>query len=204
MLEFSDLKEMPKALAGLQETIKNPVRDKKAYNYKYADMDTVLECIKKPSAAKGFSIVQMPFNENDMVGVETMLIHESGEYIKGKFGSKMAKQDPQSVGSQISYYRRYSLLSIFNLAQEDDDGATATKSYATRKPTVKTDNSGKAKPDTLISKKTELHSLILDNNIELTDQLIEKLKKLTMGNCVSAITALKNNNVNQFNKVIGG
>jgi hypothetical protein len=96
------------------------------------------------------------------------------------------------------------LLSIFNLAQEDDDGATATKSYATRKPTVKTDNSGKAKPDTLISKKTELHSLILDNNIELTDQLIEKLKKLTMGNCVSAITALKNNNVNQFNKVIGG
>lgn len=127
MIEFSELKEMPKALSKLQGMIKNPVRNKKAYNYLYADMDTVLECLKIPCSENGFSIVQMPYNSDDVLGVETMLIHDSGEYIKAKFGSRMVKSDPQSVGSQISYYRRYSLLSIFNLGQEDDDGAIISK-----------------------------------------------------------------------------
>ena len=126
MIEFSELKEMPKALCKLQSESRNPTRNKKAYNYFYADMDEVLDCIKKPCADNGFSVVQMPYNQDDIVGVETMLLHESGEFIKAKFGSRLAKVDPQSLGSQISYYRRYSILALFNLSQEDDDGASVS------------------------------------------------------------------------------
>jgi len=126
MIEFSSLKEMPTALIDLQLNIKNPTRNKKAYNYYYADMDEVLECIKRPCIDHGFSVVQMPYNDEEILGVETLLVHKSGEFIKARFGSKPSKSDPQSVGSHISYYRRYSLLSMFNLSQEDDDGASAS------------------------------------------------------------------------------
>lgn len=128
MIEFSELKEMPKALVNLIASVKNPTRSKQAYNYKYADLDEVLDCIKEPCQESGFSVMQMPYNDGDILGVETILIHESGEYIKARFGSKLLKHDPQSVGSQISYYRRYNLLAMFNMAQEDDDGATFKQS----------------------------------------------------------------------------
>ncbi len=36
--------------------------------------------------------------------------------------------DPQKMGSAISYYRRYMLMSFFNLKAEDDDGQTASSS----------------------------------------------------------------------------
>ena len=36
-------------------------------------------------------------------------------------------QDPQKLGSAITYYRRYTLQSLLGLQAEDDDGNTATK-----------------------------------------------------------------------------
>lgn len=35
--------------------------------------------------------------------------------------------DPQKMGSAITYYRRYMLMSFFNLKAEDDDGNSASK-----------------------------------------------------------------------------
>jgi hypothetical protein len=197
MIEFSNLKEMPKALSKLQVAVKNPNRNKKAYNYFYADMDEVLNCVKKPCSENGFSIVQMPFNDGEVLGVETMLIHDSGEYIKGKFGSKLSKQDPQSVGSQVSYYRRYSLLSMFNLSQEDDDGASVSKSTA--KPTA-------SNPVHVASEKAKkfLHTLILEKNVELTDALISSLKTISSKSCSDAIQALQSHDINKFNSIVKG
>lgn len=186
MIEFSNLKEMPVALSKLQINVKNPQRNKKAFNYYYADMDEVLDCIKKPCSDHGFSLVQMPFNDGDILGVETMLIHSSGEYIKGKFGSKLSKQDPQSVGSQISYYRRYSILSMFNIGQEDDDGASVSK------PNEKQET----KPSD--SQKKFLHTLVIRHNIELTDDLVAKLKVISGKKCSDAIAALNENNKDKF------
>lgn len=192
MLEFSNLKEMPKELSKLQVKIKNPNRNKKAYNYYYADMDQVLECIKIPCHENGFSIIQMPYNDGEILGVETILVHNSGEFIKGKFGSKLAKQDPQSVGSQISYYRRYSLLAMFNLSQEDDDGATASR---------KTQHA--SAPAASDKQKKFLHTLILEKNVTLTDSLISKLKIIDSKKCSDAIKALQAHSINEFNKIVG-
>ena len=36
-------------------------------------------------------------------------------------------QDPQKLGSAITYYRRYTLQSLLGLQAEDDDGNSATK-----------------------------------------------------------------------------
>lgn len=189
MIEFSEMKEMPASLSKLQASVKNPSRNKKAYNYYYADLDEVLLCIKTECNKHGFSVVQMPYNDGEILGVETILIHNSGEFIKGKFGSKLTKQDPQSAGSQISYYRRYALLAMFNLSQEDDDGASVSVD--------------KPKSTASDAQKKFLHSLIIEKNVNLTDVLISKLKTIDGKTCSDAIKALQSHNINEFNKVVG-
>jgi hypothetical protein len=57
-------------------------------------------------------------------------------YVKGKDGDMIADshvllpdlQDPQKMGSAITYYRRYSLQSLFLLRAEDDDANSAKPS----------------------------------------------------------------------------
>jgi len=38
---------------------------------------------------------------------------------------ELAKRDPQSIGSAITYFRRYSYAAIVGIAQMDDDGESA-------------------------------------------------------------------------------
>ncbi len=60
----------------------------------------------------------------------TIIVHaESGEWMESSYVMPVAKQnDPQAMGSAITYARRYALASIFNLNQEesDDDGNLAS------------------------------------------------------------------------------
>jgi hypothetical protein len=63
----------------------------------------------------------MPGNVDGLVQVETVLLHSSGEYISSIMSIVPTKTDVQSVGSYITYLRRYSLAALLNLAQEDDD-----------------------------------------------------------------------------------
>ena len=44
----------------------------------------------------------------------------------------VAKSDAQSAGAAMSYLRRYSLLAIACLAQEDDDGESLVRPVVTR------------------------------------------------------------------------
>ena len=52
---------------------------------------------------------------------------ESGEYIQATYQMPIAKvNDPQAVGSAITYARRYALGAILGLAIDEDDDANAT------------------------------------------------------------------------------
>lgn len=131
MIEFSLLKEMPKKLAQMQAELENPKKDKAGmHKAKYAQLDTVIDVIKPIATKYGFSVVQFPYNDNDVFGVETLLIHESGEYIRGRYGSKITSTNPQDYGKMITYYRRYALGALFNIAPEDDDDADSVASSA--------------------------------------------------------------------------
>ena len=53
----------------------------------------------------------------------TTITHlESGEYIESLIELKTEKETYHSYGSAISYLRRYSLITMFGLQDEDDDG----------------------------------------------------------------------------------
>ena len=63
-----------------------------------------------------------------MLKLETTIMHESGEYMSSVMPMPVAKKDAQGYGSAMTYARRYSIASMFGIAQADDDGNAARKS----------------------------------------------------------------------------
>jgi len=96
--------------------------DNPFFNSTYANLSEVLSCVKEPFTKNGLCFTQMPSFDSGVVCVETMVMHESGEWITSTAGSPISKSNPQGVGDAITYLRRYSLAAIAGLGQEDDDG----------------------------------------------------------------------------------
>jgi len=111
-------------MAGASKDSSNPF-----FKSKYADLSAVWDACRKPLSDNGLGVVQtsefLP-DHPDMVCIETILCHASGEWIRGRLAVKPVKADPQSVGSCITYLRRYSLQSMVGIAPEDDDGNAAS------------------------------------------------------------------------------
>jgi hypothetical protein len=145
------------ALAKFQGMVKNPPKTKEAkvplknggsYSYKYADLGVILDTIREPLAKCGLSFFQAPVNNErgELEGVQTILMHESGEHIVFepvliKAGSGATAQQ---VGSALTYARRYSLcLALGIVADEDDDGNSASEPPKTqRQATTKKQGNG--------------------------------------------------------------
>jgi len=130
---MSEPKEMPMAkqkiptllekLFSIQCEIKNPIKDTQGYGYKYATLEQVLDLIKPHLEKQKLLLTQVPMNEGQMIGVETVIqCLTDDEVYQNKFFVEVPKKDPQGYGSAITYCRRYALVSMFNLAPEDDDG----------------------------------------------------------------------------------
>jgi len=92
------------------------------FNSVYATLDSVVTALRLPLSKNGLSYVQLPYNAAGRVGVRTMLMHNSGEWISSTFELMPVKNDPQSLGSTLTYCRRYTLMAIVGIAPEDDDG----------------------------------------------------------------------------------
>jgi len=93
---------------------------------KYADLESVIAASKPILSAHGLVAIQLPGPlVNGVLTLETVLMHESGEWISGDMGIALGKIDPQGVGSAISYSRRYSLMAALNMPAVDDDAEAA-------------------------------------------------------------------------------
>ena len=107
------------------------------FKSKYADLAEVINTVRPVLSKHGLSVMQFPSYSDGIVHVETVIAHKSGEWMSEKCSAPAQKQDPQGVGSAISYLRRYSLAAVCNLAQEDDDAnasSKAPKQYAKPMP----------------------------------------------------------------------
>jgi len=108
-------------VAGAKKSSNNPY-----YNSKYADLAEIWKTIREPLTANGLSILQpLDLSDPETVVVETLLLHKSGEWIMGSESVKPKKNDPQGMGSAITYARRYGLSAMLGIHQEDDDGNAA-------------------------------------------------------------------------------
>ena len=116
------------ALAKAQAEMGNAIKDRTnpAFRSTYADLASVREAVTGPLSANGIAVVQAPGNDGDSVTVETRLIHTSGEWLGSVVSARPTKNDPQAVGSAITYLRRYGLMAMTGIAPDDDDGQAAT------------------------------------------------------------------------------
>ena len=95
------------------------------FKSKYADLSGILDVIKEPLIECELSIVQFPKGK---YGLETMIMHSSGEWMSGEYEMKPTKEDPQNAGSVITYQRRYALGAILGLnIDKDDDGNSGSE-----------------------------------------------------------------------------
>lgn len=144
MQRSDDIKDLALALSLAQGEIVNP--EKNAINpyfsnttktAKYADLAEVLNVIRPAFSKNGLAFIQIPSVSENSASVETVLLHKSGQFISEKISSPVPpKKDKetgtilpmtaQSIGSVITYLRRYAIAAFAGIAQEDDDGNAAT------------------------------------------------------------------------------
>ena len=93
------------------------------FKSKYASLANILDVIQKPLAEAGLSLCQLP----DADCLTTILMHDSGEWIEATYCMPVVKtNDPQAMGSAITYARRQCLGAVLLLnIDEDDDGEKA-------------------------------------------------------------------------------
>jgi hypothetical protein len=99
------------------------------YKSKYADFNSIVKASRKYLSKNGLSVIQMilPHEENKIY-LHTRLCHLSGQWIESMMPINPPKNDIQSVGSYITYIKRYSYAAIVGVASaEDDDGEIAMK-----------------------------------------------------------------------------
>jgi len=131
MQKSESIKNLTKALITFHVKVDTIKKDAKNPFFKssYASLTNILDGINDALIESGLCVAQFP--EGDY-GLETILMHESGEWIQANYTMKPVKDDPQSRGSAITYARRYALASILSLnIDEDDDGNAATHGTTT-------------------------------------------------------------------------
>ena len=111
-------KKLAKAISELPAMKK----DTKGYNYKYFDINQLLEKIKPVFEKHDLLILQPLSNIDGKPAIKTIIVDTvSGENISDTFPF-LDNADPQKQGSTITYNRRYALQSFLGLESEDDDG----------------------------------------------------------------------------------
>ena len=97
----------------------------------YADLASAREAYQGALSANGLSLIQSPSTRGTEGGprvrVQTMLLHESGQYISGVLELVPTKTDPQGVCSAVTYARRYAAMAMTGIAPDDDDGNAASE-----------------------------------------------------------------------------
>ncbi|PHC14341.1 ERF family protein [Bacillus toyonensis] len=147
MNKSETITELAKALVKFNSEVNKIAKDADNPFFKnnYATLDTIIDEIRPILSKHGLSIMQIPSGDGQNVTLKTLLLHESGEWLESdELTMKPVKNDPQAVGSCITYARRYSLAAFLSLnTGEDDDGNGASGKDDDGKPKGKS-NSGQA------------------------------------------------------------
>ncbi len=117
---------LAKAQLQIEPALKNAVNPH--FRSHYADLASIWDACRGPLNSNGLSIVQFPCDaESGRIGLTTMLIHSSGEYISETVSVRAPKDDAQGLGSALTYLRRYCLSACVGCTStEDDDGNAAS------------------------------------------------------------------------------
>jgi hypothetical protein len=125
-------------IQNIQKHIGKLSKDTKGYNYKYFDINQLLEKLQPLLQAEGLVLTQ-PIIDGSVVSRITRpkrVDVNTGDDEEEMFIESSIKLPdnvkPQDLGSAITYYRRYTLVSLLALEAEDDDGKKASTPPASK------------------------------------------------------------------------
>jgi hypothetical protein len=118
------------ALTKAQAAVKPAAKDSlnPHFRSRYADLGAVWDACRDALAENELSVLQLPTTaEPGYCGLETILLHVSGEFISSTAQIPLGKNEPQGYGSALTYLRRYSLAALLGIVADDDDDANAAQ-----------------------------------------------------------------------------
>lgn len=170
------IEALAKALVKFQKDMPSVKKDSENPYFKnrYASLAAIIDAIKEPMAKHGLSYSQFPVGEDEL---ETILMHESGEYLRARMKMTPTDRKPQSVGSALTYARRYALGAILGLSTEEDDDANE----ASRTPRMESYRVEKREPPKEFSKKDQIKNYLkqLGHDPKTIAEANKLLKELT-------------------------
>lgn len=135
---------------GLRKDGKNPF-----FSSNYITLDSILEYVRPILTHHGIALLQtnsgvIQNHDDEIIGltVTTRLQHSSGEWIENEVSlpviprvdrsGKVLPLDAQSMGSGLTYGRRYALTALLGIGAEvDDDGNAASRTKEFKQPASK-------------------------------------------------------------------
>ena len=118
------IENISKAIIALNAELSNPknTADNPFFKSKYAPLNEILNEVRPLLSKHGLAIIQNTMSIDDRIGIQTIIIHSSGENIASDILLLKADKDTaQGQGSVITYGRRYQVSAMLSIASEDDD-----------------------------------------------------------------------------------
>lgn len=160
---YQKLAQAKKEIGAISKDSKNPF-----YKSKYFDINQLLQHVEPVLEKYGLMVMQ-PIIEGKVVSL--IIDVETGKDCRSEI-QLTDERDPQKIGSQISYFRRYTLSSLLSLQAEDDDANKAIpKKPIEKRVFTKTDADGEFLKGTDASE--------LSKKYIITKEQINKFKDLT-------------------------
>jgi hypothetical protein len=121
------------------------------FKSKYATLGAITEATRPHLAKHGLGFMQWMSNREGYQLIVTRIMHTSGQWMEDEgYILNPTKNDPQGMGSAVTYARRYTLgASLGIITEDDDDGNRASEPAPAKKlpPVPKAEPAPLQEPD---------------------------------------------------------
>jgi len=126
-MQSEHINELAAALAKAQRTLKAAIKDSTNPHFRsrYADLASVWSAWQEVGPANGLAITQTTAVRDGGIVLITQMSHSSGQWMRGEYPLNPIKNDPQALGSVLTYARRYNLSAITGVCPDEDDSESA-------------------------------------------------------------------------------
>ena len=140
MLQSENINDLMSALVSAQAEFPTMPKNKEGYNYKYTDLDTIVQTIK-PIMKKNNLAFMQSVGGLESVTITTRIFHSSGQYIEDTVSLPSIQSNKmnnaQVLGAVITYMRRYTLCALLGITGDEDVDVAIPKKEEKRVPLQK-------------------------------------------------------------------
>jgi hypothetical protein len=142
------------------------------FRHKYASLADLVKASRPALCKHGLSVIQRIVHDNAVTILESILGHASGQFISSSFIINPIKTDIQSLGSYLTYLRRYAYAALVGVISqnEDDDGEQAISRENNRQEVKEPSKVEKITLDQLEQLQYEL-----TNHTDIAEDILQKM-----------------------------